>query len=462
MAAKPKSLIKSSAAVTPAQAGKTEGSVNARVELLENGMWVATESLPHLRSVSLGVYLDTGSRDETPANGGLAHFFEHMVFKGTPRLDPLDIVRRFEATGGQINAYTTREQTCFYGKVVDTAVDGALDALLDMVFAARFGAGDIRKEKDVVIEEIRSVNDSPDELSYELFGEAAYGPHAVGRPIAGTEKTVRGLTAAALRRHRDEALKATPVAVIAVGRVDHAAFAARVRKYFGIKSRVGAKNLLPLRGSRNISAREPLSRTAAAFRARHLVRRRDVNQATVILGGPACAWSSPDRFPLLLLHCALGDGMSSRLFQNLREKHGLVYSIFTSPEFLSREGLFSIGFATDPKQVGKAIREIGRELARMRRKGLTKKELQEAKDNVKGGILLGLESTGSRMSALARRLLGDPREETLARVLHKIDAVTSEDILRCAREYLQPTRWASAAVVPKGFNTDLGALLQKA
>ncbi|MCD6023497.1 MAG: ptrA [Fibrobacteria bacterium] len=436
-----------------------------KIELLENGVWVATESLPHLRSVNLGVYLDTGSRDETPANGGLAHFFEHMVFKGTPRLDPLDIVRRFEATGGQINAYTTREQTCFYGKVVDTAVDGALDVLLDMVFAAKFDADDIRKEKDVVIEEIRSVNDSPDELSYELFGEAAYGPHAVGRPIAGTEKTVRGLTAAALRRHRDEALKTTPVAVIAVGRVDHAAFAARVRKYFGLRGAVRARRDAPLQASRTTArpaARAPLARTTAEFQARHIVRPRDVNQATVILGGPACPWSSPDRFPLLLLHCALGDGMSSRLFQNLREKHGLVYSIFSSPEFLSREGLFSIGFATDPKQVGKAVHEIGRELARMRRKGLTKKELQEAKDNVKGGILLGLESTGSRMSALARRLLGDPREENLKRVLQKIDAVTQGDILRCAREYLQPARWASAAVVPKGFKTDLGALLQKA
>jgi predicted Zn-dependent peptidase len=448
--------------LTKSSTAKVAGSAAARVELLENGVWVATESLPHLRSVNLGVYLDTGSRDETPATGGLAHFFEHMVFKGTPRLDPLDIVRRFEATGGQINAYTTKEQTCFYGKVVDTAMDGALDVLLDMVFAARFDANDIRKEKDVVIEEIRSVNDSPDELSYELFAEAAYGPHAVGRPIAGTEKTVRGLTAAALRRHRDDALKTTPVAVIAVGRVDHAAFAARVRKYFGIKSRGRAQRTAPLRGSRNISTRMPLPRTPAPFTARHIVRPRDVNQATVILGGPACPWNSPDRFPLLLVHCALGDGMSSRLFQNLREKHGLVYSIFSSPEFLSREGLFSIGFATDPRQVSKAIREIGRELARMREKGLTKKELREAKDNVKGGILLSLESTGSRMSALARRLLGDPREENLERVLQKIEAVTPADILRCAREYLQPSLWASAAVVPKGFKADLGVLLKKA
>src|SRR5690606_13713325 len=142
--------------------------------LLENGLWVATETLPHVRSASLGVYLDTGSRDEQPGANGLAHFFEHMVFKGTPRRGPLDIVRRFEATGGQVNAWTSKEQTCFYGKVVDSESDGALDVLLDMVFNGKFDAEDIRKEKDVVIEEIRSVNDSPDDLAHELFAQASF------------------------------------------------------------------------------------------------------------------------------------------------------------------------------------------------------------------------------------------------------------------------------------------------
>jgi predicted Zn-dependent peptidase len=422
-----------------------------RFELLENGVWVATEHLTHVRSVSLGVYLDTGSRDETPADNGLAHFFEHMVFKGTPRLGPLEIVQRFEATGGQINAYTSKEQTCFYGKVVDTQVAPALDALLDMTFAAKFSDHDIRKEKDVVIEEIRAVNDSPDELSYELFAEAAYGGHAVGRPIAGTEESVRGLTRAALQRHRDAARDSMPAAVVAVGRVDHEAFVKQVRKFFGLR---GAK--------RAATRRAALPRAAGAFRGAHLVRARDVQQATVVLGGPACPWESPDRFPLLLLHCALGDGMSSRLFQNLREKHGLVYSIFSSPEFLAREGLFAVGFATEPKNVEKAVREIGRELARLRAKGLPAKELRQAKENVKGGILLGLESTGSRMAALARRLLGDQLDETPERVLARVEAVTGRDILRCAREYLRPETWASAAVVPTGFKVDLQKLLKKA
>lgn len=431
-------------------------STAPRRTLLENGIWVASEHLPHVRSVSMGVYLDTGSRDEHAKDGGLAHFFEHMVFKGTPTLGPLDIVRRFEATGGQVNAWTSKEQTCFYGKVVDGEQGPALDALLDMVFAAKFAPADIRKEKDVVIEEIRSVNDSPDELVHELFAQAAFGDHALGRPIAGTEDSVRGLNGAVLRARRDAARATLPAAVVAVGQVDHDALVARVRRFFRLRaSRASAR-------TNARAGRAPLARETATFSPRHLVHARDVQQASVVLGGAGVAFTSPDRYPLLLLHCVLGDGMSSRLFQNLREAHGLVYSIYTVPEFLSREGVFGVSFATEPGQVEKAVRETGRELARLRAEGLSAEELRRAKVNIKGSLLLGLESTGSRMSGLARRVLGDRWDETTAKVLERIDAVTRADVLRCARAHLDPATWASAAVVPKGFKADLGRLLAKA
>lgn len=433
--------------------------------LLANGIWVASEFLPHVRSASLGVYLNTGSRDEAPGSSGLAHFFEHMVFKGTPKLGPLDIVQRFEATGGQVNAWTSKEQTCFYGKVVDSEADGALGVLLDMVFNAKFDAEDVRKEKDVVIEEIRSVNDSPDELAHELFSQAAFGTHALGRPIAGTEQSVKGLTAALLRGHRDAARTTTPAAVIAVGRVDHDEVVAQVQRYFGLRSSKSsplhrASAARPQHAAA-LQARAPIDRLAAPFATRHIMKTRDVQQATVVIGGEGCAARAADRYPLLLLHCVLGDGMSSRLFQNLREQHGLVYSIYTNPEFLTREGAFGVGFATDAGQVTKAIREIGRELARVREEGLSAADLKRAKENIKGSVLLGLESTGSRMSGLARRVLGDRWDETTDKVLEKVDAVTRADVLRCARQYLRPETWASAAVVPKGFKVDLGALLAK-
>ena len=434
-------------------------SSSIRYESLENGVWVATESLPHVRSASLGVYLDTGSRDETPALNGLSHFFEHMVFKGTSRLDPLDIVRCFEATGGQVNAYTSKEQTCFYGKVVDTEVEPALNVLLDMVLDARFDSIDVAKEKEVVIEEIRSVDDSPDELAYELFSHAAFGDHALGRPIAGTAKSVRSLNRDMLVRHREAARKQVPVVVAAAGRVDHETVVAQVRRRFKLKNRpvgaVGANGRSPLQ------PRPFLERKPAEFGIHHLHRSKDVQQATVILGGPGYAWKSKQRYALTLLHCALGDGMSSKLFQNLRETHGLVYSIYSNPEFFACEGLFSIGFATEPKNLRKAVIEIGRELSILRKKGLTAKELDFAKENVTGGILLSLESTSSRMSSLARRLLGGKPEETLEQVIGQIRAVTREDVLRCAREILRPEAWASAAVLPKGVKADFGAMLAK-
>jgi predicted Zn-dependent peptidase len=205
-----------------------------------------------------------------------------------------------------------------------------------------------------------------------------------------------------------------------------------------------------------------LTRNPGVFHARHLLRSKDVQQASVILGGPGYDINSPRRYALTLLHCALGDGMSSRLFQNLRETHGLVYSIFSNPEFLSREGLFTIGFATDSKNLGKAVREIGRELSALRKKGLTAKELGFAKENIIGGILLSLESTSSRMSALSRRILSGKPGETLEQVIAHIQAVTRRDVLRCANEILRPDRWASAAVLPKGVKADLGAMLAKA
>jgi predicted Zn-dependent peptidase len=235
--------------------------------------------------------------------------------------------------------------------------------------------------------------------------------------------------------------------------VDHESVMAQVRGRFGIRSR----RVPPRNGPRSA-----LERRQGRFRQGHRVRTKDVQQATVLMGGPAYAWSSPLRYPLLLLQCVLGDGMSSRLFQNLREEHGLVYNIFSNPEFLAREGLFTIGFATEPKNLDKAVREVGRELRKLRERGLSAKELDFAKKNVTGGILLGLESTNTRMAALARRLLGGDPDETLERVVQRLQAVTQEQIRHCAREVLRPDLWAGAAVLPKSCKFDLARALSKA
>ena len=427
-------------------------SPRLRIEQLENGVWVATESLPHIRSASVGIYVDTGSRDESPQSNGLSHFFEHMVFKGTENIEPLEIVRRFEATGGQINAYTSKEQTCFYGKVVDTEVASALEVLMDMVLAAKLDSVDIKKEKEVVLEEIRGTQDHPDDLVYDLFSEATYGTHALGLPIAGTEKSVRGLNRKLLQNHRDHIGLQVPIAIVAVGHVDHDEVLSQVRKRFKLRSQAKTLPKKP---------RSALARIQGEFRAGHKTLGKEVQQATVLIGGPAYSWSAPQRYPLLLLHSALGDGMSSKLFQNLRETYGLVYNIFSNPEFLSHEGLFTIGFATEPKNLVKAIQEIGKELAAIRKTGLTAKELDFAKKNITGGILLGLESTSARMATLGRRLLGGKPQEDLNIILKGIESVTRDDILACAREVMNPNQWSGAAVLPKDCKIDLGKLLAK-
>jgi predicted Zn-dependent peptidase len=417
---------------------------DAKITYLDNGVVVATETIPKIRSASLGVYLDVGSRDEAPSTNGLAHLFEHMVFKGTDKHNALEIVKCFESTGGQVNAYTSKEQTCFYAKVVDTEVSAGLSMLLEMVLNATFDAGELEKEKDVIIEEIKGGNDNPDDYVYDLFSEACFGDHSLGFPIAGTEKTVKGLSRKHLVAHQGKAARNMPVYVIAVGAVDHREVVAIARRAFAA-SRGGT--------------RKAAARTAPAHKPRHLVNGRAVHQVTAILGGPGYDWNNPLRYAMILLNCVLGDGMSSKLFQSVREELGLVYNIYSNPEFLVKAGIFAIGFATEPKDLEKAIREINKQIREIKRAGLKEEELDFAKRNIRGGILLGLESTNSRMAHLSRQLMYGKAGESIEKTLDKLDKVTSADVRRCIADVFDSKRWASAAVAPKKSKVSLGKLL---
>jgi predicted Zn-dependent peptidase len=434
--------------------------------VLENGVVVATESLPNIRSASLGVYLDIGSRDESPATSGLAHFFEHMVFKGTPKHDALQIVKIFEATGGQINAYTSKEQTCFYAKVVDTEVRPGLEMLLEMVLESHFDPIELEKEKDVIIEEIKGGNDNPEDYVYDLFSQAFFADHSLGYPIAGSAKTVKGLGREMLFEHQRKAAEAVPVYVVAVGRVDHAEIVDIARKAFGLGPKV--KSLASRSpGSRAATRRAPASlaeRAAAArpghiHKPRHLIEKRPVHQVTALLGGSSYAWDHTNRYALLLVNTVLGDGMSSKLFQSVREALGLVYTIYSSPEFLINAGVFAIGFATEPKDIGKATKEINRQLQALRKTGLSKSEMDFAKANLRGSILLGLESSNTRMASLSRRLLYGKAGESIDTVLKRLDAVKPADVRLCIRDVFRAKHWASACIVPKRAHVSMGRLL---
>ncbi len=451
--------------------------MNVRTTRLENGVVVATESLPNIRSASLGVYLDIGSRDESPATSGLAHFFEHMVFKGTPKHDALQIVKIFEATGGQINAYTSKEQTCFYAKVVDTEVRPGLEMLLEMVLDSHFDPIELEKEKDVIIEEIKGGNDNPEDYVYDLFSQAFFADHSLGYPIAGSAKTVKGLSREMLFEHQRKAAEAVPVYVVAVGRVDHAEIVDIARKAFGLgpkgrlvlgpnglavgksASRSPASRTAARRSTASLAERAAAARPGHIHKPRHLVEKRPVHQVTALLGGPSYAWDHPNRYALLLVNTVLGDGMSSKLFQSVREALGLVYTIYSSPEFLINAGVFAIGFATEPKDIGKATKEINKQLQALRKTGLSKSEIDFAKANLRGSILLGLESSNTRMASLSRRLLYGKSGETIDTILKRLDAVKPADIRLCIRDVFRSRQWASACIVPKRANVSMGRLL---
>jgi predicted Zn-dependent peptidase len=443
--------------------------MNVKTTILENGVVVATETLPTIRSASLGVYLDIGSRDESPATSGLAHFFEHMVFKGTPKHDPLQIVKVFESTGGQINAYTSKEQTCFYAKVVDTEVKPSLEMLLEMVLESHFDPIELEKEKDVIIEEIKGGNDNPEDYVYDLFSQAFFADHSLGYPIAGSDKTVKGLTREMLFEHQRKAATAVPVYVVAVGRVEHGDVVAIARKAFGLDGKGrgpgagrGSRIVRPLPTSATAAlaaSRKAAARPGHIHRPRHLIEKRPVHQVTALLGGPGYAWSHPNRYALLLLNTVLGDGMSSKLFQSVRESLGLVYTIYSSPEFLINAGVFAIGFATEPKDIGKATKEINKQIKALHKTGLSKSEMDFAKANLRGSILLGLESSNTRMANLSRQLLYGKAGESIEKVLKRLDAVKPADVRLCIRDLFRAKQWASAAIVPKQAKVSMGRLL---
>jgi predicted Zn-dependent peptidase len=442
---------------------RPSANLDVKITRLPNGVVVATETLPKVRSASIGVYLDIGSRDEVPATNGLAHLFEHMVFKGTKKHDALQIVKVFESTGGQVNAYTSKEQTCFYAKVVDSEVEAGLSMLLEMVLESEFDSRELAKEKDVIVEEIKAGYDNPEDYVYDLFSEAFFSGNTLGFPIAGTEKTVRGLTRAHLVEHARKAETSLPLFVVAVGHVDHAHVVDIARKAFrlrkdgksfparspGVRSANGRAAALAL-------PRKAADRPLAELRPRHLLEPRSVNQVTAVLGGPSYDWNHPNRYALLLLNCVLGDGMSSKLFQSVREALGLVYNIYSNPEFLINAGVFAIGFATEPKDLPRALKEINRQVGLLRKGGLKPSELEFAKANIRGGILLGLESTSTRMATLSRQLMYGRTEETVDRVLERLSKVTLADVRRCIDDVFRSERWASAAVVPSKAKLSLG------
>ncbi|MFL6229758.1 MAG: M16 family metallopeptidase [Pyrinomonadaceae bacterium] len=396
-----------------------------RTTRLTNGATVLTEHMPSLRSATVGVWVRRGSRHESPAVNGICHFIEHAVFKGTRRRTALDIAVESDRLGGNFDAYTTHELTGFSLKVVDTAVPKAFDLLADMLLSPRFDAEDLEREQKVIIEEMKMVEDTPEELLTELFNAAYFPGHSLGRPIEGTPETVLSFDRARTSAYHAGAYSPRNLVVAAAGNVNHAEIVALAERAFADL----ANSDQPI-----IEADADDDGGAPHHAAPIFVqRKKELEQAHVLLATPWSTARDEDRYAASLLGSVIGGGTSSRLWQAIREDRGLAYSVGAAASTFTDVGIFHIYAGTSPEQVDEVLELSLAELRRTVREPVGEDELQLVKDQAVASILLGLESTSARAGTLARQEIVHGRRLAPEEVIRRIEAVTPEDMLEVAR-----------------------------
>ncbi|MGH9387597.1 MAG: M16 family metallopeptidase [Vicinamibacterales bacterium] len=390
-----------------------------RRAVLANGVRLVTEEMPHVRSVAIGVWLMRGSRHEPPAHAGIAHFVEHMLFKGTPTRSAEAIAQQVDSIGGQIDAFTSKEYAGYYVKVLDEHLPIAIEILADLVANPLLAETDIEREKKVILEEIKMVEDTPDDLVHEIFSESFWAGHALGRPILGTPASVAELDRPTLARYFGQTYVASNFVVVASGHLEHD----RVRELLDT-----ALSTIPKQGP---SAALVAPVTAATVQIRH----KDLEQSHVCFGTAALPQHHPDRHAAYVLNTTLGGSMSSRLFQNVREKRGLAYAVFSGLSAYQDAGALSIYAGCANEAVAELIDVVVAEIRQMKAEGLNQAELRRAKDHLKGSLMLSLESTSSRMSHLARQEMYGDETDTLDEMLAAIERVTEPDVERLANRF---------------------------
>ena len=413
--------------------------------VLPNGLKIITESIPYVRSVSLGLWLDVGSRDEPLSSLGISHFIEHMVFKGTKTRSPSEIAAHLESVGGVLNAFTGREQTCYYAKFLDEHLDKGVEILFDLINNPLYDSADIEKEKKVILEEIRDIEDSPGELVHDLFAEAIFRDHPLGRPILGSKKSVMGINRAKVLRFAARHYRPANMIVAASGNLEHKKLVAIVKKY------VDPLNNTPV--ALNNGRKRP------RFVPVRQIFRRNTNQTHICIGLPTREFTHKSRSAMLLLNSLLGGGMSSRLFQHLREDLGLVYTVYSFLDFFADNGIFGIYLGTEKNNAGKALGAIRHEIKRITDDRLTEVELNSAKEQLKGNLMLGLENTSNRMNRLAKHELLTNRHVTLDETVAGIDVVRCDEVIEVAREIFLSNEFSAVTLGP--VKKDIYSALEK-
>lgn len=392
---------------------------NIRRTVLANGVRLATERMSHVRSVAIGIWLTRGSRHEPAEHPGIAHFVEHMLFKGTPTRNAEEIAQQVDSIGGQIDAFTSKEYAGYYLKVLDEHLPLAVDILSDLICNPLFAEDDIEREKKVILEEIKMVEDTPDDLVHELFAEGFWLNHPLGRPILGTPASVSGLTQTTLKQYFADTYCASNFVVVAVGNLEHAHVQSLLEK---------ALENAPHKGSAADSSAPVVAPVIQ-------VRKKELEQSHIVFGTEALPQHHPDRYAGYALNTTLGGSMSSRLFQNVREKRGLAYSVFSGLSAYQDAGALSIYAGCANDAVAELIDVVVAEIRQMKAGGLSPLELRRAKDHLKGSLMLGLESTSSRMSHLARQEMYREHTFSLDDMLAAIERVSEADVLKLADRF---------------------------
>jgi predicted Zn-dependent peptidase len=407
-----------------------------------SGLRVVTERMPGVRSVSIGVWVLAGSRDERPAISGHCHFLEHLLFKGTDRRTALQIAEDFDAVGGDVNAFTAKEYTCYYARVLDRDLEMAVDHLVDMLQHSTIAASDLSAETDVILSEIDMHEDSPEDLVHDVFTEALWPGHPLGRPILGTKERIKASTRASVRGFYRRHYVPGRMVVSVAGNVRHE----RLLGMLGDRMAVGK----PL-GPRGRSAMLLRSTARAPKPSGHdAIKRKPVEQAHIVYGTNGLPRTDPDRFPFLIVNTALGGGMSSRLFQEIREKRGLAYTAYSYHSQYTEAGVFSAYAGTTPGRADEVIRLMRQEIDDVRDAGIRPEEFDRAKRHVLGSTVLSLEDPGSRMSRLGKSEVAHGEILTLDETLARVRAVTLDDANRVANRVLsQPM--TLAVVGPKSM-----------
>ena len=403
-----------------------------RKSVLPNGMRILTERMPHVRSVAVGVWVETGSRHEVESRGGVSHLIEHLVFKGTATRSAEAIARTMDSVGGQMDAFTTKENTCFYVQVLDEHLPLAVDLLTDILLHPLFDAEELEREKSVVLQEIRMVEDTPDDIIHDLFAAQIWGGHPLARPILGTRELVSGFHRDAIADYFGEEYVPPRIIIAVAGNVTHE----QVVELFG-KGFNGYTRPARPRASEAVKLAPGINIVHKALEQVHLV-----------MGFPGLAHAAPERYAMFVLNDVIGGSMSSRLFQEVRERQGLAYSVHSGVQAFMDTGLMYVYAATDVENFSKVLKSILKELREVKKHGVTEEELRRSKDHLKGSLMLSLESTSSRMNRLAKHELHLGSFLTIDEMLASIDGVRHDEVQALVSQVIDEEQLALTTLGP--------------